>query len=219
MGRKPKNPGPEKSISGERSDIEPTLEQVIPVEVEGHAPTEKTLKERAAEKFSSMFSTDDNISVVDADLDGKPKRRKGVPKAQRAETQQEFSTLVSSVFVVIFALSSWPDDIKPNDDEVDGVSIRITKILMRHVDISGKLTGDVLDIIGIIAIGSSWYARVSPMLKQLKAHNEKPVFRAYDQAVNENTQSGSEAWVTPIEQASPEYKVWLDHIEDGSGEE
>ena len=57
-------------------------------------------------------------------------------------------------------------EIKPNESELGVFSNHLTGILIRHLPISKGLSADALDIIGIFAVVSGYYARVSPELRR-----------------------------------------------------
>lgn len=145
-------------------DAIPLDPSMVETTVETHEPPkEKSFLERAKEKLT------DGISGETPD-EGEPKRKsKGAPGYLRPEQRDELATLVSSGLVLILAAANVPDDLAPSDDERDGVSEHLVKILARHVDLSKKLSGDVLDIIGIIAITSSYYRRIAPVLAERRA--------------------------------------------------
>lgn len=110
--------------------------------------------------------------LAEDDDEPKEKKSKSAPGYIRPQQREELSTLVSSVFVMIIAASNVPDEIAPDNDEINGISEHLIKILARHVDLSKRLTGDVLDIIGIIAISSGWYARVAPIIAEMRKEKE-----------------------------------------------
>ncbi len=94
-----------------------------------------------------------------------PRTKKAKEKAaEENDPQQELSTLISSVIVIVITAANFPQNVKPDDDEIHGFSYHITNILFRHVPIKHGLPADFLDIIGIMAITASWYSRVAPFL-------------------------------------------------------
>lgn len=67
-----------------------------------------------------------------------------------------------------------PEDLKPNQDEIGLLSERITSLLLRHVNIAGKLTQDALDVIGILAVASGYYARTKSRWDAFREMREVP---------------------------------------------
>lgn len=89
----------------------------------------------------------------------KNQRYKLNKKAKEAAKGEDFSTII--VTIMTLALSAWnvPDDLKPNDDELQAFSVPATRMLLRHVPITAKLSADALDVIGMIGAMSGYYAR------------------------------------------------------------
>ncbi len=217
MGRKRKTEL-EKLSSGEPSNDEDT--QPIEVEIEGHAPEEKSFRDRLTEKLKDVVtneegSSDGRKTFEELSPSGKWSRlhpKGGRKPKDQSNLQEDFSTLVTSVFVLVVAAWNAPETVKPNNDEVNGLSFRVTRIILRHVDLSGRITADVLDLIGIIAIGASYYSRVAPDIKRL--NGSKPNTQTIEGNkiyVPSDVSDETRPWVTPIEQADPNMKNWLDH--------
>lgn len=214
-GRPLKNP---KSNFGEPSNGSVPVDELSPdvlppeavtVDIENHETGTKSFRERLSDKLSS-FAQEDNLSGNISESTKWRRKQKG----KSGEAEVEFAALVSSLFVVIVVVWRAPEEIKPNEDESNGISNRVSKIILRHVDISGRMTADMLDLIGILAIGASWYARVAPAIRQYNA-NGKP--QTIPQAVTTQSENGerSDEWVTPIQQADPGLKDWLDRAAMG----
>ncbi len=148
------------------SESTETLEPVsVETEVQQHKKKSSSLVARAKNKMKEMMN--------DEDEQPQEKKSKSAPGYIRPQQREELATLVSSVFVMAIAASNVPDEIAPDSDEINGISEHLIKILARHVDLSKRLTGDVLDIIGIIAITSGWYARVAPALSDMRAEGKR----------------------------------------------
>lgn len=95
-------------------------------------------------------------------------KRKG---AGSASEREEVSTLILTVFVLGVAAVDVPEEVKPERDELAAVAERLTNILARHNLLLGKLSGDALDVVAIIAVGAGWYSRVAPDLRRLRGSN------------------------------------------------
>lgn len=128
------------------------------VEVEVSQPEIKTnpvtdLLTRATARIGQVEEEEEEIPVK------KSHRR---PQNNRVEVEN----LITSVLALGLAASNLPREIQPNTDEIGGISYHLTRILARHLPLNTGLTADALDIIGLITISSSWYARVSPELRR-----------------------------------------------------
>lgn len=216
MGRKKKSEL-EKLNSGE-----PSNDEVQPVEeeIETNEQAESiSFGDRLKDKLKEITSNEDGAGLKPFDElspGGKWARlhKKGRKPKEQENLQEDFSTLVTSLLVVVVTAWNAPEQIKPNNDELGGLSFRITRITLRHIDLSGKVTADVLDLIGIIAIGASYYSRVAPQLKQLQQPREAQIDRQAFYRDNGNVPGSDEPWVTPIQQADPGLKNWLDDQAD-----
>lgn len=110
---------------------------------------------RAAEK-SGLFDEEE------------PGRIETRGRKKKTAAQDEFNTLTIAILSLALSLTPMPETVKPNDLELSQFSHHLTGLLIRHLPISGKFSADALDIIGLIAVLSGWYARVSPEIKSLK---------------------------------------------------
>lgn len=150
--------------------IDPNDSDIVAVEteVQTHKKKSPSLIDRAKKKMKDLASDDED--------DNEPqKKSRSAPGYIRPQQREELATMASSLIVLLIAASNVPDEIAPDTDEINGVSEHLIKILARHVDLSKRLTGDVLDIIGIIAIASGWYARVAPALSEMRKSQKKAV--------------------------------------------
>lgn len=88
-------------------------------------------------------------------------------KAKKSKANQdEFNSLVIAVLTLGVSFANMRPEIKPNESELGVFSNHLTGILIRHLPISKGLSADALDIIGIFAVISGYYARVSPELRR-----------------------------------------------------
>lgn len=142
-------------------------------------------------------------------------RRGRPPKAEKDDATGDFANLLSSVIVIAFAFTNLNEELKPTPDETGEVSLHVAKIIMRHVDISGKLTGDALDAIGIITVIAAYSARVAPLVRAMREQKQGEIQQVesgnlrvddYKPGIDKDTPKA----ITPIEQASPLTKNWLD---------
>ena len=76
---------------------------------------------------------------------------------------------------VTLALTAWsvPDDLKPNDEEVNAFTVPLTNILLRHIPITGKMSQDTLDLIAILGAGGLYYRRTSKTWTAYNAQRAK----------------------------------------------
>ena len=88
-------------------------------------------------------------------------------KAKKAKAnQEEFNSLVIAVLTLGISFANMRPEIKPNESELGVFSNHLTGILVRHLPIAKGLSADALDVIGIFAVISGYYARVSPEIKR-----------------------------------------------------
>jgi len=91
-----------------------------------------------------------------------PSKRTRTRKTKASKANKEdVSTLL--ITLLTLGVSAWnvPPDVKPNGAEISAFSVPLTNILLRHVNLTGKLTRDALDVISMIAAGSAYYARTA----------------------------------------------------------
>ncbi len=137
----------------------------VVAEVQQHKPKRKSLIDKAKAKMQEYANDDDGETE-------EKKKSRSAPGYIRPQQREELASLVSGLLILLIASSNVPDEVAPDTDEINGVSNHLVKILARHVDLSKAMTGDVLDIIGIIAIMSGWYTRVAPALSQMRKERD-----------------------------------------------
>jgi hypothetical protein len=102
---------------------------------------------------------------------------------------------------------------------VDAFSEHFSSIILRHIDISGAITGDILDAVGLLAVIGSWLTRVGPELREYnelrKAERselpDKPKLLKKSNS-REAAQPVEAVSKTPIEKVSPATKEYLDRL-------
>lgn len=97
-----------------------------------------------------------NASASDAT---KPKKQQTKSHKKGAAQSEDISTIVSMVLTLIVSAWSIPPHLKPSDEEVDGFSMPVTRLILRHVPIASQLSQDALDIIGLLGVISAYYVR------------------------------------------------------------
>jgi len=97
--------------------------------------------------------------------DSEPEHIETRGRKKKTAAQDEFNTLTIALLSLVLSVTNIPENVKPNDSELAQFSNHLTGLLLRHLPISGKFSADALDIIGLLAVGSGWYARVAPELK------------------------------------------------------
>lgn len=88
----------------------------------------------------------------------------------------DLPTILSSVITLVFSALGTAPEIRPNNEEIGGLSYYGSRLLLRHIDLNSALTADTLDIIGILSISAGWYMRINPNL--IPVTNE---FKALDE--------------------------------------
>jgi hypothetical protein len=210
----------ESSTFGEHSEA-PLPTVPVEVKVEQHAePAPTSLLDRAKAKLVEPYqegASDNTAATTD-----KPKKDwRRYSKKYRNDYKQESSktelaTLVSTILILVLATWPAPDEVKPNSTEVDAFSEHLSSIIVRHIDISGAITGDILDAVGLLAVIGSWLTRVGPQLRTLNEENAKvkslgltPTHTQKGKVVAEVKEAPSK---TPIENLSPATKEYLDKL-------
>lgn len=90
-------------------------------------------------------------------------------RAKSGAQAEEVTTFVITVMTLLLSAVQMPPDLKPNDDEIGAFSVPATKLLMRHVNLTGKLTQDALDVIGMVAAISAYGVRTGAAWKNYRA--------------------------------------------------
>lgn len=150
----PSSPNP----SGENSDLNTSA---VNLEIED----QQTALTPVDDGFMAKVRRAAEKSGLFADDDGEPERTETRGRKKKTAAQDEFNTLTIALLSLVIAAVNVPENIKPNDNELNQFSHHLTGLLVRHLPISGKFSADALDIIGLLAVGSGYYARVAPMLK------------------------------------------------------
>ena len=162
---KESNPIPNQPPASADSVINPASEEtppgVISVDIESHGPAgepstwQEKLK-RASERVG-LFDEEDSTERIET----RGRKKKGA-------VQDEFSTLVIALLTLAVSFVNIPEQVKPNQSELSIFSNHLTGIMIRHLPISNKFSADSLDIIGLVAVCSGWYARVAPEIRALQ---------------------------------------------------
>jgi hypothetical protein len=147
------NPTPTPSLNPQ-SENDSNSEAIEEINIEGQTPREST--------FGDIFRNAASKAGLYDDDDSKPIK---ASKKQKAN-QEEFNTLVIAVLTLVVSLSKIPQELKPLDSELGVLSNHLTGIMIRHLPIAKGMSADALDIIGIFAVISGYYARISPHIKK-----------------------------------------------------
>jgi hypothetical protein len=181
--------------AGEKLNI-PASEKSVYVE-------KQEVKESA---FSAILS-----KAASHSSEEKSKRGPYVKQADR-EKVSEFATLISTGLTLIIAAINLPPDIAPNSEEVNAFSVPLTKLLLRHLPISGKLSDDMLDIIGMIGIISGYYMRIAPILKSTSGNPKKEIKKSELKSSPDIKPISSD----PVTLASPVAGAFLEEAGNGN---
>jgi hypothetical protein len=214
MGRKPKNsnpsqppqPNPQPNPKSE-TDSASNESEIL---VEDHKVIPEAQPDSAWEKIKSAASR----SGLFADEDDPRIETRG--RKKKTAATDEFSTLIVSVSVLILSFSNMPEQIKPNDAELRVLANHLSGLMLRHLPISSKFSADSLDIIGILAVLSGYYARVSPALKELRENKPKAERIApapTEREVSKTAPGAATRLVDDIERLSPSTARFLDEVE------
>jgi hypothetical protein len=178
----------------ESVQTDPAVEEI---QVDGQAQDESqgfgSLLKRARAGLKETFTADES-----------PARKN---KKASQSTRDDFSLLVVSVVTLAVALSKMEERLKPEKNEIELFSNHVSGILLRHLPINSKLSADALDVIGIFAVVSGWYARVQ-VLQQVE---QQPVYQPLQQVpVNGKTQAA--AYRSPIADIAPATEAALNRV-------
>jgi hypothetical protein len=202
MGRHKKNQSQQQqpNQSGADSDLNAeNKDESVNVEIESQPSAESLPKEGFINKIASAA---DSVGLWDDDQTTTTKKD-GRGRPSKTKSQDEFSSIVVIVLTLVLSLSNIPAEVKPNDSEIGVFSKHLTGIMIRHLPISGKLSADGLDIIGMLAIMSTWYARVQPVIKQIQ--DQKKIERSTPEDSSPVTAHKTEGNNIPV----PSAQDWL----------
>lgn len=136
-----------------------------PVEAEKKSGGLGDIIDRAQARLKSgIGSPAEDQDQPGEDEEEKPRWKRYTPAKQK----EEIAGFLGTLLTVLLAAWSVPDELKPNKEETDALASVTTRLLLRHIDISGKLTRDALDLIGIVAVISGWYTRTAPAWREYR---------------------------------------------------
>lgn len=190
------------STSGVLSET-PDTDVAVETEVETHPETgEVSFSDRVNDKLRGLVGGEAG-SVVSEEVP-KKKYNSYYSKRQEKERQEELSTLMTTLLVILVTAVPVPDGIKPNENELGALSVRTASICFRHNWLTGKLSGDALDAIGILAVLASYWNRVKPEIRRLEAVRAA----SRGQEISEEAYRQTE----PIEQTEAKIDPFLDQL-------
>lgn len=102
----------------------------------------------------------------------KPKKKyyyNSYARKKEKERQSDLGNLITSILVIAVTAAPMNEALKPNDDEIGVISLRTANILWRHNILTGKLSGDALDGISILAVAAEYWQRTKPERERLRA--------------------------------------------------
>jgi hypothetical protein len=209
MGRKKKNPEPQNLNPNPNPNPNPnegadSVTNESDLIVEDHNIVQSAEPDSAWEKIKNAATR--SGLFVDEDERVETRGRK-----KKTAASDEFATLIISVLVLILSFSNVPEEVKPNDAELRVLANHLSGLMLRHLPISSKFSQDSLDIIGIIAVVSGWYARVSPAIKELQSQKKET------KTIQAHAESPAPARVEekpldPVERLSPATARFLDEV-------
>lgn len=167
LNQKPK-PEPEKFDSGD--DYNEPL--VIETEVENHPVIDDVpFSQKARQKLEGFIQ---NVAEGEDGSAGEDKPKKkyyynSYARKKEKERQSELGNLITSILVITVTAAPMNEALKPNEDEIGVVSMRVANILWRHNILTGKLSGDALDGIAILAVTAEYWQRTKPERERLRA--------------------------------------------------
>jgi hypothetical protein len=216
MPYKKKNPSPNPksdSSSGAPSDPEPEL---VETEVQQHAAPSvaSSFIDRAKNKLVEMGTGE--ASSFSEPVQPKSKWKNYAAGKKKKQNEEQFATLVTTIFVLTVSAWDVPETVKPIDDEIEALSSHLSGLILRHFPIADGMTEDAIDIIGILTVSVSYYHRVGPELRKLRGNNPPPASGPRPPTPPQPRGGNHTEYVehvpTPIEAVSPTQKAFLDHV-------
>ena len=220
---KPENNGKEmqlkrvRKLEKERKTIQPLplplpekdsdLKNEISLEVDPHTPDKESgfnlseVLNKAGQKVKEgLFDDDKSLSPKSKG------KKKNIESAGVGE--EEFYALVVAGVALVLSFWNVPRQVKPNQDEIDIFSSHLSKIAIRHLPVVTQMSPDLLDVVGMFAVASSYYARVSDDLKTLlKPQPQEKII------ISRNTEIPKDSIKTDLEIRAPGLNSYLEEAE------
>ena len=201
----------------EKKDSDLKNENEITLEVDNHSPENKSgfdlseVLSKAGKKVKEgLFDDDKSLSPQ-----SKSKSKK---INETGAGEEEFYSLVVAGVVLVISFWKVPREVKPNQDEIDIFSNHLSKIAIRHLPAATQMSPDLLDMVGMFAVASSYYARVSDDLKALpKATKTKEVEKQTD--FNPANNTPKDTILNDIDRKAPGLSSYLEEAEARHGGE
>ena len=216
------------------SSSETPLADPIPEEVPGVQVAVENQADPSAEKGGGLIGllkqakSRASINEDDSGPDETPKRSHHGPnestgrrpgRPSKEDNKEEFVTLVFTILTIVISFAGLPVEVRPEDAELKSLAYNIGSILARHLPDIGKLSPDLLDIMGITGTLALYYQRVAPALKQLQAERaglKSPVMAAKNPNGHKpNTPVEELGPADPIGNASAGAGEFLNHVHKG----
>lgn len=145
--------------------------ETVETDVQEHSEKSNDFLKRAAANLGGL--TEKKLS--------KTQKWKNSKKAR----EEDFSSQIVTLLILVISSLNMPDEVKPNDEEIQAFSVPATKLLLRNVNVTGKLSQNALDAIGMVAALSAYYVRTSSAWR--KVNEER-------RAKNESEKPASDDW-------------------------
>lgn len=161
--------GKQKKINLEKQDGD----SAVDLEIEQHKINEPGEPQRPG-VFRSFLEDAMREDTTPEEVSQKLAESRGQRREKRP-TQDALDVSNLTVSIITFAVASlnMPEDLKPDDDEIDKIAYHSTSIFLRHFPLKNKLSRDSIDAIAIVMVASSWYRRVSPQLRAYQAEQNR----------------------------------------------
>jgi hypothetical protein len=66
-----------------------------------------------------------------------------------------------------------PESVRPEEGEVKALGYYISGLMVRNLNISGRLGENAMDIIGILGVFGVWFMRVGPEIKRIREDSKE----------------------------------------------
>lgn len=147
--------------------IDPGNENLIPVEVETQEG------DSDSGDFISVLKRAKNRAAINDEDSGPGDVKRGRGRPKKSDPRDEFTTLVFTVITLLISVANFPETIRPEEGEVKALGYYISGLMVRNLNISGRLGENAMDVIGILGIFAGWFMRVGPEIKRLREEGKE----------------------------------------------
>jgi len=189
-------------------------DNLIPVEVETQAG------DSDPGDFASVLKRAASRAAINDEDSGPADVKRGRGRPKKTDARDEFTTLVFTVITLLISISNFPETIRPEEGEVKALGYYISGLMVRNLNISGRLGENAMDVIGILGIFAGWFMRVGPEIKRLREEGKEnePAARVGPKNPNGHKPESGPVVIDPIMESSPGAGAFLNSVAKKAGE-